>query len=102
MKKSIYNPITVNSEISAIILFCEWRQKTCVMLKIRDICMLYLYQSTTERSRHFTRVLFSRNFAYAKFRENKTLEKISEFTVLCIFEPSVLSGVLKQDMLHAA
>ena len=27
------------------------------------------------------RVLFSRNFAYAKFRENKPLAKISEFTV---------------------
>ena len=26
---------------------------------------------------------FSRNFAYAKFRENKTLAKISEFTVVC-------------------
>ena len=30
---------------------------------------------------HFARVLFSRNFAYAKFRENKVLAKISEFTV---------------------
>ena len=28
------------------------------------------------------RVLFSRNFAYAKFRENKTLAKISKLTVL--------------------
>ena len=27
------------------------------------------------------RILFSRSFAYAKFRENKTLAKISEFTV---------------------
>ena len=27
--------------------------------------------------------LFSRNFANAKFRENKTLAKISEFTVSC-------------------
>ena len=27
------------------------------------------------------RILFSRNLAYAKFRENKTLVKISEFTV---------------------
>ena len=31
--------------------------------------------------RYFARVLFSRNFAYAKFRENKTLAKISESTV---------------------
>ena len=30
---------------------------------------------------HFARVLFSRNFAYVKFRENKVLAKISEFTV---------------------
>ena len=29
----------------------------------------------------FREVLFSWNFAYAKFRENKTLMKISEFTV---------------------
>ena len=28
------------------------------------------------------RTLFSRNFAYAKFRENKILAKISEFTVI--------------------
>ena len=30
----------------------------------------------------FARISFSRNFAYAKFHENKTLAKISEFTVL--------------------
>ena len=42
------------------------------------------------------------NREISPFHENKTLVKISEFTVLCIFEPSVLSGVLKQDMLHAA
>ena len=29
----------------------------------------------------FREGLFSRNFAYAKFRKNKTLAKISEFTV---------------------
>ena len=29
----------------------------------------------------FREVFFSRKFAYAKFRENKTLAKISEFTV---------------------
>ena len=27
------------------------------------------------------RILFTRNLAYAKFRENKTLAKISEFTI---------------------
>ena len=31
---------------------------------------------------YFVRVLFSRNFADAKFPENETLTKISEFTVL--------------------
>ena len=30
---------------------------------------------------HFERVSFARNLAYAKFRKNKTLAKISEFTV---------------------
>ena len=30
---------------------------------------------------NFARVLFSRNFAYAKFRKNKTLAKISKFKV---------------------
>ena len=44
--------------------------------------MDYIYQKTTERLRQFVRILFSRNFAYAKFRENKTLAKISEFTVM--------------------
>ena len=36
----------------------------------------------TESFRHFARVLFSRNFAHAKFRENRILAKISEFTVI--------------------
>ena len=31
---------------------------------------------------YFARVLFSQNIAYAKFRENKTLAKISEYTVI--------------------
>ena len=31
--------------------------------------------------RHIASVLLSRNFAYAKFREIKTLAKVSEFTV---------------------
>ena len=33
-------------------------------------------------------ILFSRNFAYAKFRENKTLAKISEITV---YQPSFIT-----------
>ena len=32
--------------------------------------------------RQFARILFSRNFAYVKFCENKIFAKISEFTVL--------------------
>ena len=48
----------------------------------------YLYKYTTEWFCHFARVLFSRNFANAKFRENKVLAKISEFTVsYYLFEP---------------
>ena len=34
----------------------------------------------------FREGFFSRNFAYAKFRENKTLAKISEFTVMNIYD----------------
>ena len=41
--------------------------------------MIYLYQYKTEWFLHLARILFSQNFAYAKFRENKTLVKISEF-----------------------
>ena len=52
----------------------------------------------TEHFHRFTWVIFSRNFAYAKFHENKTLVKISQFTVLesshfakvCIKESTVL------------
>ena len=39
----------------------------------------------------FREVLFSRNFAYAKFRENKVLAKISEFTVLATLLQSFVS-----------
>ena len=40
----------------------------------------FTYIRERQRSRHFTKDLFSRNFAYAKFLENKTLAKFSEFT----------------------
>ena len=36
----------------------------------------------TEQFLHLVKILFSRNFAYAKFHENKTLAKISGFTVV--------------------
>ena len=39
-------------------------------------------------------MLFSRNFAYAKFHENKTIAKISEFTV---FYHKILPGKLSND-----
>ena len=42
--------------------------------------------------RHFSRILFSRNFAYARFRENKTLAKISEIY-------SIMASFIKQ-LLH--
>ena len=41
----------------------------------------YIYSTINNKFPHFARVLFSRNFAYVKFHENKTLAKISEFTV---------------------
>ena len=41
----------------------------------------------------FTRVLFSRNFPYAKFRENKVLAKISEFTVFTLWIGHYLSSL---------
>ena len=43
--------------------------------------MIYLFQYTTEWFNPFARVIFSRNFAYGKFRKNKTRTKISDFTV---------------------
>ena len=41
----------------------------------------YISKIQTDFTIYFTRVLLSPNFANAKFRENKTLAKISEFTV---------------------
>ena len=73
---------TVNSEILVKILFSRIALKDIfAMLEIRHLCMIYVYQLTTELSSHLARPLISRNFAYAKFRENKTLAKILEFTV---------------------
>ena len=40
-----------------------------------------MYQLRTEWTCYFARVLFSQNFPYAMFRENKNLAKIYEFTV---------------------
>ena len=49
-------------------------------LNIREFGMIYLHQYSTKSFRHLARVLFLRNSACAKFRESKTLAKISEFT----------------------
>ena len=85
---------TVNSEIFARISISRMALKDIfATLKIHDKGKIYTYQSTTEWSRHFTRVLLSRNLACiceSKFRENKSLAKISEFTVVFywpIFRP---------------
>ena len=71
-----------NPEIFARILFSPITLKDIfATLKICDYGMIYLYQLTTEWLRHFARILFTRNIASAKFRENKTLAKIFESTV---------------------
>ena len=73
---------TVNSEIFARILFWLIALKDIfAVLEICDLVKINVYQLTTELFCHFERVLISRNFAYTKFRGNKTLLKISEFTV---------------------
>ena len=77
----LYEYNTVNSEIFVGILFPRIALKYIfATFKNRDKGMIYLYQLTTEWFCHFARVLISRNFAYAKFREKNTLAKIFEFT----------------------
>ena len=46
------------------------KKKNC-----QDILLLKGYSQYTVNSEAFARTLFSRNFAYAKFRGNKTLPK---------------------------
>ena len=59
----------------------------------------------------FSRILFSQNFAYAKFRENEILMKISEFTAayhillsralsLCISSPSTVVKRMHHAVKH--
>ena len=43
--------------------------------KAKDLKLRFLALLNTESSEVFARVLFLRNFAYAKFRENKILAK---------------------------
>ena len=77
---------TVNSEIFVRILFSRIALKDIFsMLKNCDFGLINLHQKRTKRFRYFAWVLFSRNSVAGKFRKNKTLAKISEFTVLdCI------------------
>ena len=68
---------TVNSEMFARILFSQISLKDkFATFKNCDFDMIMAKSFC-----HFARVLFSQNFTYAKFRENKTLAKISLFTV---------------------
>ena len=73
---------SVNHEICVIILFSRIALKDILATRtIRESPDLPI--SVINRVIwQFRDTLFSRNFAYAKFRENKTLAKISEFTVL--------------------
>ena len=85
--------LTVNSEIFARILVLRIALKDIfVTFKNRHYGMIYIHQYMTEWFLHFTRVLFSWNFAYAKFRENKTLAKF----------PNLLYYVFKLPILRQA
>ena len=56
--------VPVNSEIFARILFSQIVLKDILAtLKLRDFDMIYLHKQTTDWFRHFSKVLFSRNFA---------------------------------------
>ena len=74
---------TVNSEIFARILFSRILALKVIFttLKNRDYGMIYLYQKTDRMISPFREGYIFTNFTYAKFRENSTLAKISEFTV---------------------
>ena len=47
----------------------------CIFQRSHSVEFQKYMHCATVNSETFTRALFSRNFAYAKFRENKTLEK---------------------------
>ena len=79
---------TVNSEIFDT-LFSQMALKDIGLFatfKIRDKGMIYLYISQRQSDLAISRgFIFSKLLiAYAKFRENKVLAKISEFTVCAI------------------
>ena len=75
---------TVNSQIFVRILFSWIALKDLLdcYVQILNKGIIYIYQyKTIEWFRQFMRIIFWQNLAFAKFRENKTLAKISEFTV---------------------
>ena len=76
---------TVNSEIFARILFSRKALKDIfVTLKIRDFGMIYLHQKRTKEFFAISRGFYLRE---TLFLENKTLAKISEFTVTFFKHP---------------
>ena len=77
---------TVNTEILARILFTNSvKRYICDAIKLRLGHVLPLSVNDRVTSAFLKGFIFT-NFAYAKFRENKTLEKISEFTVVETFK----------------
>ena len=46
-----------------------------VAIEDSDLSLLWAHMPTYCKFGNFARVLFSRNFAYVKFRENKTFAK---------------------------
>ena len=68
-----------------------------VMLKIHDCSVIY----GRVISLIFARLIFPRNFAFAKFRENKTLAKISEYTVLFLIAYASSEGSDKPALSHS-
>ena len=54
-----------------------------LLCDLNSLCyFLSCHGSNTVKSEIFARTLFSRNFAYAKFRENKTLTKWQNYSVV--------------------
>ena len=82
-KQTNWSENTVKSVIFARILFLQIALKHIFLaIKIRKKkCDLPIPVNDRVISEIFVRILFSLNFAHAKFRENKTLTKISKFFV---------------------
>ena len=77
---------TENPYIFTRILFSQIALKDILATgKFRDKDMIDLYQWSIEWFRHFAWILFSPNFAYAKFRENKTRENFRIYSMRNLF-----------------